>query len=122
MTLASAFHRADRLAARLQRLHDVRVVRPSQVHRPATVVGGGGELGHRLHRILLRRAGQSLGYAVGSAAELKTMQEVITLTVFAGFSVLYLGERITNHAVGFALICAGAFFVFRPPGRTDPER
>jgi uncharacterized protein (DUF486 family) len=56
------------------------------------------------------------GHAVYSAAELKTMQEVITLTVFAFFSVLYLGERITwNHLIGFALICAGAFFVFRGP-------
>ena len=45
------------------------------------------------------------GHAVYSAAELKTMQEVITLSVFAAFSVLYLGERLTlNHAVGFALI------------------
>ncbi len=56
------------------------------------------------------------GHTVYSAAELKTMQEVITLSVFAAFSVLYLGERITlNHYVGFALICAGAFFVFRGP-------
>ena len=53
------------------------------------------------------------GHAAYSAAELKTMQEVITLSVFAVFSVLYLGERFTlNHMVGFALICAGAFFVF----------
>ena len=57
-----------------------------------------------------------IGSAVYSAAELKTMQEVITLSVFALFSVLYLGERITlNHVVGFALICAGAFFVFKGP-------
>ena len=42
------------------------------------------------------------------------MQEVITLVVFAGFSVLYLGQRITlSHALGFALIALGAFFVFR---------
>ena len=47
-------------------------------------------------------------------AELKTMQEVITLLVFAGFSVLYLGEKLTlNHGIGFALICAGAWFVFQ---------
>ena len=47
-------------------------------------------------------------------AELKAMQEVITLAVFAVFSVLYLGQRITlNHLIGFALIAAGAFFVFR---------
>ena len=56
------------------------------------------------------------GHEVYSAAELKTMQEVITLVVFAAFSVFYLGERLTlNHAVGFALIFGGAFFVFKGP-------
>jgi hypothetical protein len=56
------------------------------------------------------------GNAVYSAAELKTIQEVITLTVFAAFSLLYLGEPLTlNHGVGFALIVAGAYFVFRGP-------
>jgi len=54
------------------------------------------------------------GSAVYTTAQLKTMQEVITLVVFAGFSVLYLKEPITwNIAIGFALIAAGAFFVFR---------
>jgi uncharacterized protein (DUF486 family) len=53
------------------------------------------------------------GHAVYSAAELKTMQEVITLVVFAGFSVLYLGEALKwNHIVAFALICGAAFFAF----------
>ena len=57
-----------------------------------------------------------IGHAVYSAAELKTMQEVITLVVFAGFSVLVLKEALTlNHAVGFAFIALGAFFVFRGP-------
>jgi hypothetical protein len=56
------------------------------------------------------------GHGVYSAAELKTMQEVITLAVFAAFSVLYLREPLTlNHAVGFTLIVAGAFFVFKGP-------
>ena len=56
------------------------------------------------------------GNSVYSAAQLKAIQEVITLTVFAGFSVLYLGQKITmNHAIGFALIAAGAWFVFRSP-------
>jgi uncharacterized protein (DUF486 family) len=55
-----------------------------------------------------------IGHAVYSAPELKTIQEVITLLVFAGFSVLWLGERITiNHMIGFALIALGAAFVFR---------
>jgi hypothetical protein len=55
-----------------------------------------------------------IGSQVYSAAELKTMQEVITLLVFAVFSVLYLDEPIGwNHAVGFSLIAAGAFFIFQ---------
>jgi uncharacterized protein (DUF486 family) len=57
-----------------------------------------------------------IGYGTYSAAELKTIQEVISLTVFVGFAVLVLGEKLTwNHAVGFALIFAGAFFIFKGP-------
>ncbi len=57
-----------------------------------------------------------IGHGTYSAAELKTIQEVITLVVFAGFSVLYLKEALTlNHAVGFAFIALGAFFVFKGP-------
>jgi len=56
------------------------------------------------------------GHQVYSTAELKTMQEVITLVVFAVFSVTYLGESLNwNHAIGFGLISAGAFFVFKGP-------
>ena len=55
-----------------------------------------------------------IGSQAYSAAELKTIQEVVTLTVFAVFSVLYLRESLTwNHAVGFAMIAAGAAFIFR---------
>lgn len=57
-----------------------------------------------------------IGRAVYSPAELKTMQEVITLVVFAVFSVTYLGERFTlNHAIGFGLIALGALFIFKGP-------
>lgn len=57
-----------------------------------------------------------IGYRYWSAAELKTMQEVITLVVFAGFAVFWLGEKLTiNHAIGFAMIAGGAYFVFRGP-------
>ena len=56
------------------------------------------------------------GSAVYTTAQLKTMQEVITLAVFAGFSVLWLGESLTiNHGIGFALIALGAWFVFAGP-------
>ncbi len=57
-----------------------------------------------------------IGYRFYSAAELKTIQEVITLTVFVGFSVFYLGEKLTlYHAAGFALILIGASLIFFAP-------
>jgi len=55
-----------------------------------------------------------IGYAVYSPAQLKTMQEVITFAVFSVFSIYYLKQAITiNHLIGFSLIAAGAYFVFR---------
>ncbi len=57
-----------------------------------------------------------IGHGTYSAAELKTIQEVITLIVFAIFSVVVLKEALTvNHLIGFTLIVAGAFFVFKAP-------
>ena len=54
-----------------------------------------------------------IGYTVFNAAQLKTIQEVITLAVFAVFSVLYLKEPLGwNHALGFGFIALGAFFIF----------
>ncbi len=54
-----------------------------------------------------------IGYTVYSAAQLKTMQEVITLSVFAVFSTFYLGEALKwNHLVAFALLGLAAFFAF----------
>lgn len=55
-----------------------------------------------------------IGHQVYSAAELKTMQEVITLAVFAVFSVVYLRESLSwGVLAGFALIASGAALVFR---------
>lgn len=55
-----------------------------------------------------------LGHGTFSAAELKTIQEVITLLVFAAFSVFYLKEEIRwNHAVGFGLIVLAVFVIFK---------
>lgn len=57
-----------------------------------------------------------MGYKYFSAAELKTIQEVITLTIFIGFSYFYLGEKITPyHAAGFLLILLGAVLIFNAP-------
>lgn len=55
-----------------------------------------------------------IGYGAYSAAQLKTIQEVITLVVFIGFSFFVLGEAPNARTLfGFALIAAGAFFVFQ---------
>lgn len=59
------------------------------------------------------------GHAQFTAAQLKIIQEVITLVVFAAFSVLFLQERLRwNDYAGFACLAAAVFFVFvlRPAG------
>ena len=54
-----------------------------------------------------------MGYGSFTATQLKIMQEVITLVVFCGFAVLYLGESLRwNYFVGFALILLAVYFVF----------
>ena len=54
-----------------------------------------------------------MGSALYSAPQLKGMQEVITLLVFAGFSAWYLGQPLKwNHWAGFALIVAAAWLIF----------
>lgn len=55
-----------------------------------------------------------IGSSVYSAAQLKTIQEIITLVVFSFFSVLYLKEEFRwNYLVGFLLIVCAAFFIFK---------
>src|SRR6202045_5368076 len=49
-----------------------------------------------------------------TAVQLKTIQEVITLTVFSVFSVLYLNQPVRwNHALGFAMIVAAVAVIFK---------
>ena len=56
------------------------------------------------------------GSMVYTTAQLKTIQEVVTLVIFGVFSVVYLHEGITwNYVIGFSFIAVGAFFVFRGP-------
>ena len=58
-----------------------------------------------------------LGHEVYTAAQLKTMQEVITLVVFAGFSIWYLGEDLRwNQYLGFGLLTVAAFLIAWRPG------
>jgi uncharacterized protein (DUF486 family) len=85
---------------------------------------------------LLMVPANRIGHGYFSAAELKTIQEVITLSVFSVFSVYYLREPLHwNHLLGFACIGLGAFFIFHkwswrfhtgpntdpPPRRTLPQ-
>jgi len=54
-----------------------------------------------------------LGHGTFSAAQLKTIQEVITLVIFSIFSVVFLGEPLKwNYLVGFLFIIGAVFFVF----------
>src|SRR3954470_25024618 len=54
-----------------------------------------------------------IGHQVYSAAQLKTIQEVITLVVFAIFSVTYLGEALQwNHLMSFGFLVLAAYFGF----------
>ncbi|MFA7237901.1 MAG: DMT family protein [Phycisphaeraceae bacterium] len=57
-----------------------------------------------------------IGHTAGlSAAQLKTIQEVITLTIFVAFAWFYLGETPKwNVILGFLLILLGAAFIFKP--------
>ena len=72
--------------------------------------------GSALFEYCLAVPANRIGHQVYTVAELKTIQEIVTLTVFAAFSVFWLGERFTlSYFVGFCLIAAGAFFIFRNP-------
>jgi uncharacterized protein (DUF486 family) len=54
------------------------------------------------------------GYSQFTGAQLKTIQEVITLVVFAVFSIFYLKEEFKwNYLVGFSLMIGAVFFVFK---------
>ncbi len=55
-----------------------------------------------------------IGHEIYSAAQLKTIQEVITLVIFSLFSVFYLKEAFTwHHLLGFAFIAGGAALIFK---------
>jgi uncharacterized protein len=63
---------------------------------------------------LLQVPANRIGYGAFTGAQLKTIQEIITLSVFAIFSVLYLGEALRwNHFAGFVCLVAAAFFMFK---------
>ena len=62
---------------------------------------------------LLQVPANRIGHGALSAAQLKTIQEVISLTIFMGFGWFYLGEKIGPLGIaGFVLIGLGAALVF----------
>ena len=76
--------------------------------------------GIALFEYALQVPANRVGHGYFSAAQLKTIQEVITLTVFAVFSILYLNEPVRwNHLVGCGFIALGAWFVFAQFGSSQ---
>jgi uncharacterized protein len=70
--------------------------------------------GIALFEYILQVPANRYGHGTFSAVELKTVQEVITLTIFLLFSATWLGEPLHwNHAIGFGFIALGAWFVFQ---------
>ncbi|MBC7735971.1 MAG: DMT family protein [Candidatus Saccharibacteria bacterium] len=69
--------------------------------------------GIALFEYMLQVPANRYGYGTFNAAQLKTIQEVITLVTFAIFSTLYLKEPLSwNHLLGFTFIALGAWFIF----------
>lgn len=67
-----------------------------------------------LPEYILQVPANRIGSQKFSAVELKTIQEVISLTVFGFFSYLYLGEKLRiNHLAGFILIIFAVFLIFK---------
>jgi uncharacterized protein (DUF486 family) len=100
-----ALYRADPYAVLVEPVHDLGVVRPVVV----ILVSWGIAFVEYCFAVPANR----IGSAVYSPAELKTIQEVITLIVFAGFTAVFFNEPLSwTQAAGFALIDLGAALVF----------
>jgi uncharacterized protein (DUF486 family) len=103
------------IAYRFERFHDLRLVRTLEKSpRPQVVHRGVGKLGNRLFEYLLQVPANRIGYSQLSVAQLKITQEVITLSVFAPFAVLYMREPLKLDYLWAGLCLLGAvYFMFR---------
>lgn len=100
-------------ASALQHLHDGGLVRPSAVQRAPLWQAILVSWGIAFFEYCLMVPANRIGHGRFTGAHLKTIQEVITLVVFSGFSVLYLRESLRwNYAVGFALIVLAVAVIF----------
>lgn len=76
----------------------------------AILLSWGIALAEYCFQVPANRLGSAAGFKL---AQLKTIQEIITLIVFSGYSVLVAGEPLKwNYIVGFGLIAVAGFFVF----------
>jgi len=72
--------------------------------------------GIALFEYLLQVPANRIGYTDLSLAQLKIVQEVVTLTVFVPFAVLYMRQQIKLDYLWAALCMLGAvYFIFRSP-------
>ena len=70
--------------------------------------------GIALFEYILQVPANRMGSAFFTTAQLKIIQEVITLTVFSVFSVVYLKEKLTlNYLYAFICMLGAVFFIFR---------
>jgi uncharacterized protein (DUF486 family) len=111
---ALALYRSAHPACLLERVHDLGLVWPSQIQGHTLVIVILASWGIAFVEYCFAVPANRIGSAVYSPAELKTMQEVITLIVFALFTWIYFDEPLSwTQGAGFALIALGAMLVFR---------
>ncbi len=70
--------------------------------------------GIALFEYLLQVPANRIGYTTLTLAQLKIMQEVITLSVFVPFALIFMGEKFRLDFIWAALcLCGAVFFIFR---------
>lgn len=93
------------------------MVRPSQVQESASAYCNSCKLGNCVFEYCFQVPANRIGYNCYNAVQLKTIQEVITLTVFAFFSVWYLREEFKwNYLIGFVFIILAVFLFSNAKG------
>ena len=103
-------HRSAHL---LQHLHDLRLVRPPEVPPGGALEGDLISWGIAFFEYLLQVPANRIGAARFTPVQLKVMQEIITLVVFAVFTLFYFSEHLHwNHAAAGVCLVAASFFVF----------
>lgn len=98
-----------------QRVHDLCLVRAFEgIESQAVDYRRIGELGHRVFEYMLQVPANRIGFTVLSVAQLKILQEVITLSIFVPFALFYLKEPLKLDYLWAGLCMVGAvYFMFR---------